>query len=479
MKTFAPECTLPETGPAFIQQPNVRSTMDIIWSSLVIMVLCTWSILHLNVPPQLKPLPPPKNVWERFRRSFFISWYRAKPKIRWMAFTMLFPEWPLGVAIKTLASGLKHTQEFNAFQETEKLGDEAEWTLTHSMYANMGGFVVRFPTTEDLGQPSIEETSDRIGTWLDKLRVYSEVGYRHLGPFDWDPHRKHFALAKANIGFLGLDEQNVSDGEARALSGSVWALNAPQLLEARRCGIIRQLSAITEDEINDKNKGDMLIKLLAILQVVWLNIQLIIRAIEGRQSSQLEITALALAACAFATYVLLLWQPKDIYTPAVLLAQRSPSQEEFDKLVKLTSKGGFFSRKSYTVKNFTNPDAGEGKIEEGLDWYGTAIGLFIFGCIHLVAWNFHFPSAVEQLLWRISSLLVVCLPLALMVAFFFYIKAASGSWQEGVALIFLLLILVVFALARLFLLVEAFRSTYYLPPSSYVATWANNIPHFG
>jgi hypothetical protein len=34
---------------------------------------------------------------------------------------------------------------------------------------------------------------------------------------------------------------------------------------------------------------------------------------------------------------------------------------------------------------------------------GTMGGLCVFGSIHLVAWNFSFPTATEQLLWRIAA----------------------------------------------------------------------------
>jgi hypothetical protein len=36
----------------------------------------------------------------------------------------------------------------------------------------------------------------------------------------------------------------------------------------------------------------------------------------------------------------------------------------------------------------------------------------IFGAIHCVAWSFQFLSHTEQLLWRIASLSITCLPMA-------------------------------------------------------------------
>ena len=49
----------------------------------------------------------------------------------------------------------------------------------------------------------------------------------------------------------------------------------------------------------------------------------------------------------------------------------------------------------------------------------------IFGAMHLIAWQFHFPSHVEQLLWRIGSLTITALPLVfftlVLCAFIWYI----------------------------------------------------------
>jgi hypothetical protein len=36
---------------------------------------------------------------------------------------------------------------------------------------------------------------------------------------------------------------------------------------------------------------------------------------------------------------------------------------------------------------------------------------------------------------------------------------------------------IVYVLARLFLIVEMFRTLCFLPPNAYMSTWATNIPH--
>jgi hypothetical protein len=69
---------------------------------------------------------------------------------------------------------------------------------------------------------------------------------------------------------------------------------------------------------SDESKNDNLVKALALIQVIWLGIQLSIRANTGRQSSQPEFMALAFAICGFITYVLLIQRPKDVNTPTII-----------------------------------------------------------------------------------------------------------------------------------------------------------------
>lgn len=109
----------------------------------------------------------------------------------------------------------------------------------------------------------------------------------------------------------------------------------------------------------------------------------------------------------------------------------------------------------------------------------------------MLAWNFQFPSEVERWLWRVFSLITTVLPLlvALSVASLclglFYVSElfSSGSLLDRVISFFLLLIFLlgglVYVAARLLLLVESFRSVYFLPPDVFVATRVGNIPHVG
>lgn len=58
-------------------------------------------------------------------------------------------------------------------------------------------------------------------------------------------------------------------GNLRALQRDRWILDANQLLLARQFGIIKRLPDLLEDEVSDRNKGDIVVKVIALGQVTW------------------------------------------------------------------------------------------------------------------------------------------------------------------------------------------------------------------
>ena len=73
-------------------------------------------------------------------------------------------------------------------------------------------------------------------------------------------------------------------------------ITADDLLKLRAKGHIARLPSITEHEIKDKSNGDCIVKAMAVIQVSWLVIQVMLRATRNFPISQLEITACAFAA---------------------------------------------------------------------------------------------------------------------------------------------------------------------------------------
>lgn len=108
----------------WIQTPNVRGTLDIIWSCVFTIFLSSWSILCLNIPSR----------HEKFSKQLL-------RKSLWTAFVIIGPEAVLQLALSEYFEARKWTKAFRA----DGYGD---WTLTHSFYANMGGFHLYSPDEE-------------------------------------------------------------------------------------------------------------------------------------------------------------------------------------------------------------------------------------------------------------------------------------------------------------------------------------------
>jgi hypothetical protein len=105
---------------------------------------------------------------------------------------------------------------------------------------------------------------------------------------------------------------------------------------------------------------------------------------------------------------------------------------------------------------------------------GAIFGGSLFGGIHCLAWNAHFPTPTEKLIWRISSVMTAALPVLSTPVTARWVKSTGGfSDKERVSVVATLLtgaFIIPYILARLFLIVEMFRSLFFLPPEAFVST---------
>jgi hypothetical protein len=623
-----PSCTLPNGTAAFVSSPNVRGTEEILWSCLSVLLLCTWSILHLNVPIEVQETP--KGWVTGIKRDLYLLW----KKVKWMIFALFTPEMLLGAAVADLLSAL--TSEIDMKQVA--FDDGVSWTTAHGFFANMGGFSVHFdglpePThgtppdpalsedlesnPETLGEDGKDQTnsrqnsvrSDKIEMVVDNgsddtprkgindlsrfpgLKVDLDVKNLEMdgveaavlpahaqtntfSAFDltWDNKKiKRIldswlclsVLAQKNTALpwsMGTSTQwrpapsNIiailrvlywqkccpkefiipSYLNLVALQGNTWVLDARQLYYARHIGLIT-LPDLPGYSLNDKNKGDLLVKILAVFQITWLIVQLITRTTRGYPSTQLEIMTLAFAACSLVTYLISLRKPQDVRVPIRIQAQRFPTPSEiltianygpvvwFDVILFLRWSSG---RKRYWIPNTASHYVGERRWlgirwqRFGTFWLGSAVGAIIVGVLHILAWQFVFPTPAERILWRVASVLTLTIPVAYVVlgnvalAFFIVVarlssrktsskdfKSKAKRSSEAVTnktnsffeifersprllrtartyySVLSFVGISTYSLIRLFIIIEAFRSLAYLPPQAYIATWTSNIPH--
>ena len=79
-----------ETKVGWVSTNCQRSTYDVLWSCLSVVLVCTYKVIHLNLPARRESEAP----WAEF-----LFWKRWLRKLKWMAFMALSPELLLAMAL--------------------------------------------------------------------------------------------------------------------------------------------------------------------------------------------------------------------------------------------------------------------------------------------------------------------------------------------------------------------------------------------
>lgn len=197
--------------------------------------------MHLNIPPK------GETTVQYWIRSF-----------RWVLLGILIPELVVLSAWRQWLSARQMGRELEKIWESgsqDKIGRRRyEWTIAHSYYASMGGFV-----------------------------------------FDRD------SLPKGSGALFEAPER--------------LTLTASGVLLLAKCG---HLPDIDKESIWDKSKADGLAKALVVIQAAWMIVQIIGRLIVRQPITLLEVNTLGHIFCAFVIYILWWKKPKEVHAPTVL-----------------------------------------------------------------------------------------------------------------------------------------------------------------
>jgi hypothetical protein len=196
---------------------------------------------------------------------------RAWTSTKWMLFTVLAPEFLLAKSLADLRVVDSTIAKLRKFAAE----DGVPWTRVHSQFANMGGFVLR----------------------------------------------------------VGGDTTEPNDAPPMSYSNP-YHLVASNILALREAGLLTKLPSITQEEINDKSKSDGLIRAITVVQIVWMMVQIIVRASRNLTISQLEVSVLAFASCAIVLYGLNWEKPKGVQVPFVLRTYQGEIPHSFLLLLR-------------------------------------------------------------------------------------------------------------------------------------------------
>ena len=447
---------VPHLSRGWIPQPNGRGTLDILQSCLATIILCTWSVLFLNVPAEHE------GPWEIF-----------KTKARWMLFTIFFPEVLTAVAAEQWRSACQAVEDFSRLEKEWKaaLGSvsssketspaynnlsrlrRAPWTMRHAFFADMGGFHLKCP-----GFPAFPVDSHQLVYLVEHNHIeYPEIEAKAI----WDRNKADtFARMLTLVQIIWFLIQAIGRW-VKHLALSTFELS---------CLAFIFCSINTFFFFRHKPRDVETPSLIACNSTITK-----ILAGEGDRPKPYTQT------------------PLDFVKPPV---SRTSLIAPFWFAVRVCFDWGKHADE-LPVKVFgnstTTPPRG---IRVADIAYGNIFTIAYFG-IHLAGWNFTFPTRAEQILWRVSSLTLFSLLIIYLFAVAFGTAMASrlarmlfnnhdATTILGVAILLPRWIavmihspfLVTYGLARGYIIIEGFSALRALPISAFASVnWSNFVPH--
>lgn len=446
----------PLLSQGWIPQPNGRGTLDILQSCLATIILCTWSVLFLNVPPENEG-----------------PWEMVKAKARWMLFTILFPEVLTGVAAEQWRSACQAVEDFariekeweaaldsvSSSKETPRITNNlarlrrSPWTMRHAFFADMGGFHLKCPEF-----PAFPVNSHQLVYLVEHNHIeYPEIKAKAI----WD--------------------RNKADTLSRTLTlvQIIWFL-------IQAIGRWVQHFALSTFE-------------LSCLAFIFCTINTFFffrhkpRDVETPSVLACSTTIAKILAEAGDRPKPYTHTPLDFVKPPV---SRTSLLAPFWFGVRVCFDWGKPAGE-LPIRAFgnstTTPPRG---IKVADIAFGNIFTLGYFG-IHLAGWDFTFPTKGEKILWRVSSLTLLGLLIFYLFAVAFGTVMASrlarglfnnhdettilgvaNLLPRWVAVTIHSPVFVIYGLARGYIIVEGFCALRALPMSAFASVnWSNFVPH--
>jgi len=500
------EPTSPHTDPRWIPNDSIRTTYDFLTTSIITLFVCTWTALHGNIPMSTER----KNSTSLFfdKLAYAVTAMLAPELVLYGAFRQL---WEARLICNKLRKiELQGEKEAGIVGDEEsKLGEvdgqqQDEILQVEAVAASSATGLAEGKSATVTTQ---EETPSAVQSQWRRM-------YKYLFP---DYLERGFFLAMG-----GIEVVDKANPTARR------QLTPQGVIKMARAGLLPKLNV---DEINDKSKSDGFARLIVCIQAGWMVLQAIVRKINGLPLTLLEIHILTNVICAWGMYLFWLKKPQNVLVTTIVeidaeaIALLIDKPEDFTKGVS----PNLWTVDEDTFHEVTDEGSLVDQTETGfLDFTrGQLIKLIfsmpicgIYGAIHLLPWNAHFPTHLERIMWRTSGVIILASPtiiLFIRLAIRPFMRpllrangirvfeeenvslkrrptmqemsrsASSGRWVrlalQMYAWFCLGVLLPVLTLgyisARLFFIVESFASLRSLPVGAYQSvSWVGMIPHF-
>lgn len=273
---------------------------------------------------------------------------------------------------------------------------------------------------------------------------------------------------------------------------------------------------ITKEEIWDKSKADLFAKCVAFVQAGWLLCAMIGRAAQKLPITPIELFTIAFVVPTMATQYFWANKPQNIGAPVTISVDwtiadlllevgdiasgswvdtpmdfiEKPVWQGWKRRPSLLHFGGLNIRPLTRIPNDYSPPPPTGR-EATLIWVISVV----HAGIHLLGWEFQYPTDVETFLWRVSSVTLVVVmaiggivPVLSTADWFDYSfnllwiwvrEADEKTWvKEWLFASVVNIAYVMYILARLIIFAEMFCAFRSLPARAYLEVeWSSFLPH--
>ncbi|KAI1117030.1 hypothetical protein F5Y14DRAFT_404580 [Nemania sp. NC0429] len=502
-----------QLAPSWSTTSPVRSTSDLLWTSIVTLFLCVYTVIHVNIPPP-----------DESRRKFYGR------KCLWALVAILAPEYALCTAYHQWDAARRLQHEMNEFvDKPERPATSLSWTnrfytaigglpkkqtapnsplsMTYCFYVVMGGFSV------DIG--SLHNDLKYITITPAGLIFLAKHGhFIKLPEKDIQDKSKADVIAKGlvcvQVAWLIIQSVGRAANslpiallEIHVLAHVAYALMLYGIWFKKPLDV--QEPTIVDSSMFGNELALMLVLSLGIEEIRAFNSHL--REIQAVETSPREFRLQTIEPSPKRN---IRWEnaskaiEKSIELDSSIIGYNGFQLLTRDEDLELLS----LRAKDVQAIGFVGARSGFFKLRQlhrGFGHYTLVVGAMIFltaayAGIHAAAWRYHFPTETEMRLWRGSSILIASIvPVTLFLMLIFFIVALAigvfmkhtfdvstaikkmkgmGSFGDLGILFFISSGTLLHFSARLFLFIEAFISVRQMPIGVFVTVqWSDYIPH--
>ncbi|KAI0758915.1 hypothetical protein C8Q74DRAFT_272085 [Fomes fomentarius] len=277
------------TLAAWQDEPNFRGTFSILSSCLSTLFLCVWTALHADIP----------QVDAKLRR--FVD------KTGWVFIGLVAPELLLWVAFQQRRAA--HALTSYAKQRLSSPPVPPTWLAKKIREVRRLMCMRQQTGQETQSDDSVHQTST-----IESGNIRGGSQHRH----PWTMRHSYYAI----MGGFVLQDPHFQQRDNRYLPD--WQGNGVLTLAGVRYLMEHKPDLIPDvplAHINDRSKADVLGKIFVTVQVLWFCLDSVNRFAQQLTLSLLEVATIAHALCTFFTYLIWWEKPLDISQPTAITSE--------------------------------------------------------------------------------------------------------------------------------------------------------------